>query len=125
MSQVKSMIKKCDTLFSECIRLRDKNKECITCNKPFRGIWGFITCGHFQKRTRLSTRWNFDNAYGQCYECNGKDDQALFTRKLIDLIGEEKVAEIIKLSRAEVHLSYSDLKEIYKALNEYKQKIKQ
>jgi len=100
------------------------NGRCITCGKPFKGNYSLVTCGHFQKRRHMRTRWSFENAYGQCWECNGKDDQELFTRKMIEFIGQEKVDMIIQMAREEVHLSYTDLKDIYEALKEYKLKIK-
>lgn len=124
MSQSKALIKKIDDLFSQCVRLRDMYGRCITCEKPFKGNYALVTCGHFQKRRHIRTRWSFENAYGQCWQCNGKDDQELYTQKMVEFIGQEKVDMIIQMAREEIHLSYMDLKEIHKSLLEYKQKIK-
>ena len=124
MSRIKALEKKLDTLFSECVRQRDVNGRCITCGRPFQGIYTLVTCGHFRKRRHMMTRWNLENAYGQCWRCNGEDNDAKYTTALIERLGEEKVIEIIDLSHEDVHLTYLDLKEIYDALLEYKHKLK-
>lgn len=66
---------KADKLFSKAIRYRDGEKradgwwcKCITCD-----TWNPMAkthAGHFQKRGRLSTRWNEQNVNAQCPSCN-------------------------------------------------------
>ena len=123
MSKIKALEKKLDKLFSDCVRQRDMNGRCITCGRPFHGMFVMVTCGHFRKRRHLMTRWNLENAYGQCWKCNSEDNDAKFTAVLIEMLGEEKMTELVDLSHEEVHLTYTDLKEIYDALLEYKHKL--
>lgn len=56
---------KADKYFAEYIRLRDKDKPCITC-----GNYGQKDCGHFISRRYEAVRFNEKNANGQCLKCN-------------------------------------------------------
>lgn len=54
-----------DRWFSKFIRLRDKDKPCITC-----GSYGQKDCGHFISRRFEATRYDERNSHGQCLKCN-------------------------------------------------------
>ena len=56
---------KADKYFSLYIRERDKNKPCITC-----GAMATKDCGHFLSRRFENTRYDEQNAHGQCQKCN-------------------------------------------------------
>jgi len=108
-----------DILFSEIVRKRDINETCITCGLEFKGRRELVTCGHFRKRRHLATRWNLKNAYGQCMECNSRDDENLFAECLANKIGQDRVDEIVAFSRIDMHYTISDLQHIYDELNKY------
>lgn len=57
---------KADRYFSEYIRLRDKNKPCITCAK----FTSNKDAGHFISRRFEATRYDEKNVHGQCQKCN-------------------------------------------------------
>jgi hypothetical protein len=66
-SKTKSLSKKkADTYFAQFIRLRDKDKPCITCGQ----FKSDKDCGHFISRRFDSTRYDEKNANGQCLTCN-------------------------------------------------------
>ena len=55
-------VKAADIAFSLYIRARDP--YCVTCGKPI------SDCSHVFKRDHYSTRWDENNAYGQCRPCH-------------------------------------------------------
>jgi len=63
---------KVDRPFSAYIRLRDTDENgfgrCITCQRSF--PFSKLDCGHYQSRSKLSTRWDEKNAHAQCHSCN-------------------------------------------------------
>lgn len=59
----KNAVTKLDRVFSLYIRARDKH--CVVC-----GTEQNLTCGHVFSRVAYSTRWDEQNAYGQCAGCN-------------------------------------------------------
>jgi hypothetical protein len=80
-SSRQKVIKKLDTEFSYCVRLRDSDENgmatCITCGD--KQHWTDMDCGHFVKRGNKSTRWDLKNCGPQCRLCNstpdGKEDE--------------------------------------------------
>jgi hypothetical protein len=69
-SQTKALSKaKADRYFSIYIRLRDSKNgicKCITCGKSV----SEFDCGHMISRRFESTRFDEQNANGQCHKCN-------------------------------------------------------
>lgn len=68
--------RRADKIFSLAVRLRDGKvrgdgqwwSQCITCGK-----WNLTSkthAGHFMKRGRLATRWDYENVNAQCAGCN-------------------------------------------------------
>ena len=51
-----------DRVFSLYIRKRDP--KCACCGRPAE------VCGHFIPRGKLATRWDEDNCFGWCEDCN-------------------------------------------------------
>lgn len=59
----KTAVAKLDRVFSLYIRARDG--ACVQC-----GTTAQLTCGHVFSRVAFSTRWDEENAYGQCASHN-------------------------------------------------------
>lgn len=55
----KTAVAKLDRVFSLYIRARDKH--CVQCGREDQ-----LTCGHVFSRVAYSTRWDPENAFGQC-----------------------------------------------------------
>lgn len=113
--------------FSKFIRLRDCLKttgspeygRCYTCGaiKPFQDL----DTGHFVKSNHKDIKFHEDNVRAQCGKCNRFEggQEAVFTVKLIDEIGREKVDWL--MSRKHIP-KVNDFEKINK---EYKEKIKE
>ena len=56
------------TVFHEYVRLRDKNKPCISCGEPWHS--GFHAGHFFKSELHSSVRFNEYNVNGQCAGCN-------------------------------------------------------
>jgi len=82
--------KKLDKLFSEYIRLRDKN-TCVLCGSTERS-----QCGHLFSRVALNTRWDEENSYCQCSGCNlrHEHDSYPYNNWFIEKFGKEKWDEM-------------------------------
>ena len=86
---VQDWIKITQATFNKYIRLRDKDKGCISCGVP---LVGKYDAGHFYSAGgHYTVRFNPDNVHGQCVACNQhKHGNLLAYRKgLINRIGEE------------------------------------
>lgn len=65
---VQDYIKIAQQVFNKYIRLRDKDKGCISCGKP---LIGKYDAGHlYPAGTHWSVRFDEFNVHGQCVECN-------------------------------------------------------
>ena len=62
MTPKSKAINKADKEFSLYIRARDP--KCVTCGEPT------TDCSHIFRRTHLATRWDENNAVGQCRACH-------------------------------------------------------
>lgn len=104
------LVKKLDTVFSQYIRLRDKDKGCVTC-----GVmkdWKEMQNCHFYSRGRLATRWDETNCHSGCYRCNVllKGNYIKYTMFMIEKYGMEYVSELEIKSQQTVKIPTSDLK---------------
>jgi len=59
----KGIVKKLDRIVSQIVILRDK--RCVTC-----GSRNNLGCGHLFSRIAYSTRWDLDNCFCSCWNCN-------------------------------------------------------
>ena len=78
---------KCQLVFNEYIRLRDKGKPCISCDQ-FRTL----QAGHFYSvRMFDGLRFHEDNCHGECAGCNAFDTMHLlsYAENLKKRIGED------------------------------------
>lgn len=87
----KSIVKELDKVFSEYIRLRDR--QCFTC-----GSKKDLQCGHLFSRVAFSTRWDERNANAQCKSCNLKHEYNphVYTKKYIETYGFEQYNQVFQ-----------------------------
>ena len=115
---VQDWIKITQATFNKYIRLRDKDKGCISCGVP---LVGKYDAGHFYSAGgHYAVRFNPDNVHGQCVACNQhKHGNLLAYRKgLINRIGEESY-RILELYSTETRkftvAELIEINELYKA----------
>jgi hypothetical protein len=119
---VQDYVKIAQQVFNKYIRLRDKDKGCISCGKP---LVGKFDAGHFYNaNNHWYIRFHPDNVHGQCVLCNQhKHGNLLEYRKgLIDRIGFEQYKSLECYAEAARKYEKHELKEI---IETYKQKIKE
>jgi len=109
--------------FNKYIRCRDKDENCISCDK--RAGTYKLTSGHFYPQGQYkSVALDEDNAHSQCwYDCNKNKHGNLqeYRPRLIKKIGLERVEELDRKARETVKYSIPELIEIKER---YKQKVK-
>jgi hypothetical protein len=108
--------------FNTYIRLRDKDKGCITCCKPFRDKYD---AGHFfSVGSYPALRFNEDNVQGQCVSCNqhGHGMQSEYFIQLPTRIGLDRFNILLDQRKSVLKLSEVEIKEL---INVYKKKIKE
>lgn len=121
METVQELMKITQVTFNNYIRLRDKDKPCISClnDKPKK-----VNAGHyFSSGGHKSVTFNEDNVHLQCEYCNTflHGNLIPYRTNLIARIGIERVNELSELAYETKKYTREDLREI----NEhYKQKIK-
>lgn len=93
------------------IRLRDKNKPCISCD-ALPGTYT-MSAGHFYPvGTYKNLRFNEDNIHGQCwFNCNKNKHGNLleYRPRLIKRIGLARVDELDRLKNTDLKLSIPEL----------------
>lgn len=73
LATARELIPVCQEWFNRFIRLRDRDKGCFVCGKPFPvgRIGGDFDAGHVRSRGAAKhLRFNEDNCHGECKECN-------------------------------------------------------
>ena len=100
-----ALVRKLDKVFSLFIRLRDSASynyqyfRCISCGqiKPFEQM----DCGHFISRTHQATRFDEENAHGECRFCNrfSADHIIAYQRNLEAKIGKDRVDMLLARGR--------------------------
>jgi NinG protein len=108
-------------VFNTFIRMRDKDKLCICCDKP---LIGKFDAGHyFSVGGNPALRFNEDNVHAQRVHCN-RDKHGNLIEYGIMLpfrIGHERFKELEQLRNTPLKLSIPEIKEL---IIFYKQKIK-
>lgn len=119
----KDHVKDLERIFNEFIRLRDKDKPCISCDKA-PGTYK-LTAGHFWPTTYQYLRFNEDNVHGQCwYYCNKNKRGNLgeYRPRLIEKIGLERVEQLDNDRHKKLELTIPQMQELKQ---EYRKKIKE
>lgn len=107
--------------FNTFIRERDKNENCISCQRPLKGRK--FDAGHFRSvGSNPQLRFNEENVFGQCVPCNRDKHGNLldYRKQLVIKLGVEKVEYLENFNEAN-KLSIPEIKD---KIQEYKQKIK-
>ena len=117
---VQDYIKLAQQVFNKYIRLRDKDKPCISCQKkPLKE-----NAGHFYNaNNHWSVRFDERNVHIQCEHCNTYLSGNLieYRKQLINKIGIEQLT-LLELEANKIRkFTIDELKEI---INTYKKKIK-
>jgi len=116
---------KCQLVFNEYIRLRDKDMPCISCGqtKPYK------QAGHFYSvKMYDGLRFNEDNCHGECPGCNGFDDMHLlkYQENLIERIGFVRYSALVDYAKNYKKYGFKwSRSEILYLIEHYKQKIKE
>lgn len=107
-------------VFNTYIRLRDKDKPCISCGKPLKDKYD---AGHFFPTTKQSLRFDENNVHGQCVHCNQHlhGNITKYAYNLPKRIGWEAFEDLHAMSNLTVKLT---IPEILEKINYYKQKTK-
>lgn len=113
----KDYLKELQVVFNKFIRLRDKDKGCISCGTPLTSKYD---AGHFYSVGSTPTlRFNEDNVHGQCVYCNQHLHANIhaYTERLPLRIGEESF-ELLKSLKNGLckydNTELTELKEVYK-----------
>lgn len=106
-------------VFNKFIRLRDKDKGCVTCGKPFRDKYD---AGHFMSVGAYpNLRFNEDNVHGQCVHCNQHlhSNNAEYFIRLPERIGLDRFNKLLEQRNEPLKLTIPEIKtliEKYKKL---------
>ena len=114
-------VKELQVIVNKYVRLRDKDKGCISCGTLLTGKYD---AGHYYSAGgNPELRFNTDNIHGQCVYCNQHRHGALldYTERLPNRIGLCRFEELKKLRGKPMKYSIPEL--ILKK-NYYKDKIK-
>ena len=117
----KDYLKEAQIEFNTFIRLRDKDKPCISCGNL---LTGKFDAGHFYSvGSTPELRFNEDNVHGQCVFCNRHKHGNLieYSENLPKRISQESFEQLKQLKGVLRKYSIEELKQI-KAL--YKEKAK-
>ena len=109
-------------VFNEFIRLRDKGKLCICCDKP---LGNKYHSGHFfSVGAHPALRFDEDNAHGQREDCNlhKHGNTANYSNRLPKRIGWERYESLFEKSNKPLKLSITEIQEL---IVKYKTKIKE
>jgi len=110
---VKSWVRKLDTLVKMIVLARDS--ACVTC-----GSRNNLEPGHLFTRAWYSTRWDLENVYTQCHNCNFNHERDPYplTRYFLGKHGQKKYDELHKVAKTPHKGSWKiwELEELYKQL---------
>lgn len=115
----KDLKNKMDRLFSAYVRMRDKDKPCISCGK----MSDDKEAGHFYPRANLALRWDEMNVHGQCVQCNRYrgGNRSAFGRGISLRYGEHVVEMLDVKSQQRVKIKSYELME---KIDLYQNKLK-
>ena len=115
-------VKECQKWVNKYVRLRDKDKNCVSCNAP---LTGKFDAGHFfSAGGHGSVRFDTRNIHGQCVFCNQYEHGNLYNyhKELLIRIGSE---EFNKLEMKSKGVHKHDKEELKQMIKDFKQKCKE
>jgi hypothetical protein len=118
----KDVLKAAQIVFNTYIRLRDKDKPCISCDKK---LVGKYDAGHFfSVGAYPNLRFNENNVHGQCVECNQHKHGNVkeYDLRLQNILSNKEYNELLESRHKPLKLSFDEVKELIAI---YKQKIKE
>jgi len=106
-------------VFNKYIRERDKNKLCVSCEKP---LGAKFDAGHYYSTKHKSVTFDEDNVHGQCVTCNQHKHGNLLNYQIgiQKRIGAEKLLELYVKAHETKKYTIPEIKEI---IATYKQKV--
>lgn len=117
------VLKAAQIVFNTYIRLRDKNKNCISCDKKLVG--NDVNASHFfSVGAYPNLRFNEDNVHNSCISCNQHKhgNQKEYDLRLPNRIGVERYNKLLEDRNKPLKMSLDEVKEL---IYIYKQKIKE
>jgi len=109
-------------VFNTFIRIRDKDKPCISCG---RRLLGKYDAGHyFSVGAYPNLRFNELNVHGQCVHCN-RDLHGNISEYSINLPKRIEIANFEKLKQERNNASHLTIEEVKELIVVYKKKIKE
>lgn len=114
-------LKELQVIFNKYIRLRDKDKPCISCGRALKGKYD---AGHFYSvGSYPNLRFNENNVHGQCVHCNQHNHGAMieYNLRLPERIGQYAYDELERTRNVPLKLTVPEILELKKL---YKDKIK-
>jgi predicted transcriptional regulator with HTH domain len=117
---VQSLTKKAQRYFNAYIRERDKNKLCVSCDKP---LGSKYDAGHYFSTSHKNVTFNENNVHGQCVACNQHKHGNLLNYQIgiEKRIGGEKLIKLHEEAHKVRKYTREELKQI---IEKYKQKKK-
>jgi hypothetical protein len=120
LETVQDLMKKAQKVFNEFIRLRDKDKPCISCNRLLKGKFD---AGHYHSSGgHKAVTFHEDNVHGQCVYCNRSLHGNLINYQLgiAKRIGADKLIELNGRAHDEYKPTREELRHL---INFYKEKV--
>ena len=111
----KYYVRKLQELVNKWVRLRDEGKDCISCDVILNSSIKKFDAGHYFSAGHYpELRFNLDNIFGQCVECNRHKRGNLieYRPKLIERIGEERFQQLADQRNIKSDLTKEDLKDL-------------
>jgi gamma-glutamylcyclotransferase (GGCT)/AIG2-like uncharacterized protein YtfP len=116
------VLRACQIVFNTYIRLRDKDKNCISCDKK---LIGKFDAGHFfSVGAYPNLRFHENNVHGQCVHCNRDKHGNVkeYDLRLQKLLNDKEYAELLESRNKPLKLALDEVKEL---IYIYRQKIKE
>ena len=120
------LIKTCDEVFSEFVRLRDTKSDgfvyCFICGKHV--TWKGSHCGHYIGRAQMAVRFDEKNAHAICFDCNVLDTkhQMRYMQMMEFHYGHAGIKELFQKSKSLAKFTRPELQQL---ISEYKEKVKE
>ena len=121
LQTIQELTKLAQVVFNKYIRLRDKDKPCVSCDKP---LGNKYDAGHyFSSGGHKAVTFDEDNVHGQCVMCNQHKHGNLLNYQLgiQKRIGEDRLSKLNEKAHETRKFTRDELKEI---IETYKNKIK-